>query len=78
MQTNNPRKMAFLRALNVEVTDRIPCIVQAQQYSEGYLSVKVSFAGAHASVCAVQHSIRSLTAAVSDCAGNDAACHDAG
>jgi hypothetical protein len=41
MQTNNPRKMAFLRALDVEVTGRVPCIVQAQQYSEGYLAVKV-------------------------------------
>lgn len=41
MQTNNPRKMAFLRALGIEVTGRVPCVVQAQQYSEDYLAVKV-------------------------------------
>lgn len=75
MQTNNPRKMAFLRALNVEVTDRIPCIVQAQQYSEGYLSVKVSVVEAPLSMCAV-HTC-SVMALVSDCAGNYAACYAA-
>lgn len=31
-----------MRALGIEVVDRIPCIIKAQQYSEGYLGVKAS------------------------------------
>lgn len=42
MQTNNPRKMNVLRALGVVVTDRVPCIIKAQEFSEGYLAVKAS------------------------------------
>lgn len=41
-QTNNPRKMSVLRALGVEVTDRVPCIVEAQEFSETYLAVKAA------------------------------------
>ena len=40
MQTNNPRKIAVLREMGVIVTDRIPCIVKAQQFSQGYLATK--------------------------------------
>lgn len=40
VQTNNPRKIEVLQALGVEVTDRIPCIVKAQQHNLGYLSTK--------------------------------------
>lgn len=42
LQTNNPRKMSVLRALGVTVTDRVPCIVKAQEFSEGYLAVKAA------------------------------------
>ena len=41
-QTNNPRKMSVLRALGVVVTDRVPCIVKAQEFSESYLAVKAA------------------------------------
>ena len=41
-QTNNPRKMSVLRALGVSVTDRVPCIVKSQEFSEGYLAVKAA------------------------------------
>ncbi len=40
VQTNNPRKIAVLRELGVTVVDRIPCLVKAQQYSQGYLATK--------------------------------------
>jgi hypothetical protein len=39
-QTNNPRKIRVLRELGVVVTARLPCIVQSQQFNEGYLNVK--------------------------------------
>ena len=40
MQTNNPRKIESLRAIGVRVTDRMPCIVQGQEYSQNYLDIK--------------------------------------
>lgn len=40
MQTNNPRKIEHIRELGVRVTDRVPCIVEAQAFSEDYLAVK--------------------------------------
>ena len=40
LQTNNPRKISVLREMGVLVTDRIPCIVKAQAYSQGYLATK--------------------------------------
>ena len=40
LQTNNPRKIELLRATGVQVTDRIPCIVKAQPYSQDYLKIK--------------------------------------
>lgn len=40
LQTNNPRKISELTELGVEVTSRVPCIVQAGAYNEGYLSAK--------------------------------------
>ena len=42
LQTNNPRKISTLQSLGVQVLERIPCIVKAQKYSEGYLKVKQS------------------------------------
>jgi len=42
LMTNNPRKMNVLRALGVEVTDRVPCIVEAQEFSRDYLAVKAA------------------------------------
>ena len=44
-QTNNPRKMRVLEELGVHVTARIPCIVQPQEHSAGYLATKQ--VGAH-------------------------------
>ena len=40
LQTNNPRKIELLRATGVKVTDRIPCIVEAQAFSQNYLDIK--------------------------------------
>lgn len=42
MQTNNPRKIEHIRELGVQVTDRVPCIVEAQAFSQNYLAVKKS------------------------------------
>ena len=39
-QTNNPRKIAVLEELGVVVMERIPCLVQAQEHSLGYLTTK--------------------------------------
>ncbi len=47
-QTNNPRKIAVLEELGVVVTERIPCLVQAQQHSLGYLTTKQARRGAAA------------------------------
>ena len=40
LQTNNPRKIEQLRALGIQVIDRVPCIVKAQPFSKDYLAVK--------------------------------------
>ena len=42
LQTNNPRKIELLRATGVKVTDRIPCIVEGQAFSQNYLDIKQS------------------------------------
>lgn len=42
MQTNNPRKIEHIRDLGIKVTDRVPCIVEAQAFSQNYLAVKKS------------------------------------
>lgn len=42
LQTNNPRKIELLRATGVKVTDRIPCIVEGQAFSQNYLDIKKS------------------------------------
>lgn len=40
LMTNNPRKVELLRGLGVVVVGRIPCLVQAQEHSVGYLLAK--------------------------------------
>jgi len=40
LMTNNPRKMAVLKALGVEVTGRVPCVVRAGPLNRGYLDAK--------------------------------------
>ncbi|KAL3159185.1 hypothetical protein ABBQ32_011168 [Trebouxia sp. C0010 RCD-2024] len=42
LMTNNPRKIELLRATGVKVTDRIPCIVEGQAFSQNYLDIKQS------------------------------------
>ena len=42
LQTNNPRKINMLEALGVAVTERIPCLVQSQEFNQGYLAVKAA------------------------------------
>ena len=39
-QTNNPRKLQVLEELGVNVTGRIPCIVESQELNVGYLATK--------------------------------------
>ncbi|MEW5304746.1 MAG: hypothetical protein WDW36_007337 [Sanguina aurantia] len=38
--TNNPRKMSVLTSLGIEVTGRIPCVVAAGEFNQGYLDAK--------------------------------------
>ncbi|CAK0785930.1 hypothetical protein CVIRNUC_009143 [Coccomyxa viridis] len=40
LMTNNPRKMQVLEELGVDVTGRIPCIVESQEFNVGYLATK--------------------------------------
>lgn len=40
LMTNNPRKVRLLQELGVKVTGRIPCLVQAQEFSARYLQTK--------------------------------------
>ncbi|KXZ50120.1 hypothetical protein GPECTOR_18g94 [Gonium pectorale] len=38
--TNNPRKINVLTKLGIQVTGRIPCLVEAGAYNQGYLEAK--------------------------------------
>lgn len=38
--TNNPRKIAFVESLGIEIIQRIPAITEVQKYNERYLQVK--------------------------------------
>jgi GTP cyclohydrolase II len=40
LMTNNPRKVATLKRLGVDITGRIPCIVKANLFNQGYLEAK--------------------------------------
>ena len=40
LMTNNPRKVATLERLGVKIDGRIPCIVQANLFNQGYLEAK--------------------------------------
>jgi GTP cyclohydrolase II len=40
LMTNNPRKISELEALGIVVTSRVPCIVEAGEYNQGYLDTK--------------------------------------
>lgn len=61
VQTNNPRKIVVLEELGVVVTERIPCIVKAQEHNMGYLATKqvgfnrYFFLHARNPACVLQH-----------------------
>ncbi len=38
--TNNPKKIAFVESLRIEITQRIPAITAVNKYNENYLNVK--------------------------------------
>lgn len=38
--TNNPRKIAFVESLGIDVIQRIPAITEVQMYNERYMQVK--------------------------------------
>ena len=40
LMTNNPRKVATLEKLGVRIDGRIPCIVKANLFNQGYLEAK--------------------------------------
>jgi len=40
LMTNNPRKIRELECLGIKITGRIPCIVKANLFNEGYLAAK--------------------------------------
>ena len=40
LMTNNPRKVATLERLGVRIDGRIPCIVKANLFNQGYLEAK--------------------------------------
>lgn len=43
--TNNPRKIAGLRGYGIEVTDRVPLLIEANDYNSSYLATKASKLG---------------------------------
>jgi 3,4-dihydroxy 2-butanone 4-phosphate synthase / GTP cyclohydrolase II len=43
--TNNPRKIAGLKGYGLEVVDRVPLLMEATSYNEGYLSTKADKLG---------------------------------
>ncbi len=45
LMTNNPRKIDGLRALGVEVVDRIPLVIPANAYDRAYLATKAHKSG---------------------------------
>lgn len=45
LMTNNPRKIDGLRALGVDVADRIPLVIPANAYDRAYLETKVHKSG---------------------------------
>jgi GTP cyclohydrolase II len=45
LMTNNPRKIDGLRALGVEVVDRIPLVIPANPYDRAYLATKAHKSG---------------------------------
>jgi GTP cyclohydrolase II len=45
LMTNNPRKLAGLTALGVQITDRIPLIIPPNPYNEFYLRTKATKSG---------------------------------
>jgi GTP cyclohydrolase II len=38
--TNNPRKIAFVESLGIEITQRVPAITAINKFNEGYLATK--------------------------------------
>jgi GTP cyclohydrolase II len=38
--TNNPRKIAYIESLGIDIIQRIPAITEVQRYNERYLQVK--------------------------------------
>lgn len=40
LMTNNPRKIKLMEDLGIMVSGRLPCVVKAQKYNEGYLTAK--------------------------------------
>lgn len=43
--TNNPRKIAGLRGYGIEVADRVPLLIEANDYNSSYLATKASKLG---------------------------------
>lgn len=40
LMTNNPRKIQQMESLGIQVTGRLPCIVNPSEFNEGYLQAK--------------------------------------
>jgi hypothetical protein len=40
LMTNNPRKIQLLEKLDVQIVDRIPVVMDSNEYSVGYLKAK--------------------------------------
>lgn len=43
--TNNPRKIAGLKGFNLEITDRIPLLIETNDYNQRYLNTKATKLG---------------------------------
>jgi GTP cyclohydrolase II len=45
LMTNNPKKIAAMKGLNVEIAEHIPLIIQRNPFNERYLRTKVAKLG---------------------------------
>ena len=43
--TNNPRKLDQLERLGVAISERVPHVIEANDYNEGYLATKAAKSG---------------------------------
>jgi len=60
LMTNNPRKVAGLRELGVEVSGRIPLVIPANEHNRSYLETKALRSGHLIDVAGREHLLEQI------------------